>query len=97
MRKRQASRPDAPLGRAPSLTFQAAEPQRSRWRGDGPVLLQPAYPSERANGVAISRNILDPIYGSHYLDAQVGEALVTNPAPSVSTEELTFRFWGGPI
>jgi hypothetical protein len=52
------------------------------------VLVHEAFPDERANGVAISRNILDPIYGdAYYFNAQAGEASVTNPAPGVSSDE----------
>jgi hypothetical protein len=57
------------------------------------VLVHEAFPSERANGVAISRNILDPIRSDiYYLNAQVGEAAVTNPAPGVVTEQLIYRW-----
>lgn len=62
------------------------------------VLIHPAFRTERANGVAISRNVLDPIRGDeHYLNLQAGEASVTNPAPGVVTEQLVFaRFpWPG--
>jgi hypothetical protein len=55
------------------------------------VLVHPAFPSERANGVAISRNVLEPREAeNYYINAQVGEALVTNPAPGVTSEELIF-------
>jgi len=56
------------------------------------VLIEPAFPNERANGVAISRNILDPIYGdASYFNAQAGEASVTNPAPGVTSEQGTYE------
>jgi hypothetical protein len=56
------------------------------------VLVEPAFTNERANGVAISRNILDPIYGdASYFNAQAGEASVTNPAPGVTSEQGTFQ------
>ncbi|MCK6571492.1 lamin tail domain-containing protein [Myxococcota bacterium] len=55
------------------------------------VLLHPAYPTERANGVAISRNILEPLYRDHYINAQIGEASVTNPAPGVTSDQLVFH------
>jgi hypothetical protein len=55
------------------------------------VLIHPAFRTERANGVAISRNVLDPIRGDeHYLNLQAGEASVTNPAPGVVTEQIVF-------
>jgi hypothetical protein len=55
------------------------------------VLIHPAYPTERANGVAISRNILEPLYRDHYINAQIGEASVTNPVPGVSSEQLVYH------
>jgi hypothetical protein len=56
------------------------------------VLVHEAYLSERANGVAISRNILDPIRSDqYYINVQAGEASVTNPAPGVTTEQFIYR------
>ncbi len=56
------------------------------------VLVHPAYPSERANGVAISRNIFAPSEGhKYYINAQVGEALVTNPAPGVTSDQIVYQ------
>jgi hypothetical protein len=52
------------------------------------VLVHPAALSEEANGVAISRNILEPIRRDHYLNVQLGEASVANPAPGVTTDQL---------
>ena len=58
------------------------------------VLVHPAFADEQANGVAVSRNLLEPTRGDiYYLNAQVGEASVTNPAPGVATEQLIYR-WG---
>lgn len=58
------------------------------------VLVDLAYQSERANGVAISRDLLDPTYGHvHTISAQLGEASVTNPAPGVTTEQLSYNIW----
>ncbi len=54
------------------------------------VLVHRAFPGERANGVGISRNILEPIRRQDYLNVQHGEALVTNPAPGVLTEQIIF-------
>ncbi len=56
------------------------------------ILMHRAFRSERANGVAISRNILEPIRSDHYyFNAQMGEATVTNPAPGVTTEQIIYR------
>jgi hypothetical protein len=55
------------------------------------VLVHEAFTSEKANGVAISRDILEPSRGDKfYINAQVGEALVTNPAPGVASDEFTY-------
>jgi hypothetical protein len=61
------------------------------------VLVHTAFLAERANGVAISRNVLDPIYGdAYYFNAQVGEASVTNPAPGVVSEQGVYQFGRAP-
>ncbi|MFC1610747.1 lamin tail domain-containing protein [Myxococcota bacterium] len=58
------------------------------------ILIHRAFLSEEANGVAISRNILDPIRSDqYYINTQMGEASVANPAPGVTTEQLIYR-WG---
>ena len=55
------------------------------------VLVHEAFSSEKANGVAISRDVLEPSRGDKfYINAQVGEALVTNPAPGVASDEFTY-------
>jgi hypothetical protein len=62
------------------------------------VLIHQAFDGvERANGVAVSRDIRNPIMASvHYINAQAGEASVTNPAPGVTSEELTYAWWHEP-
>ena len=56
------------------------------------VLIHPAYRSERVNGVAVSRDVLDPTRGDrYYINAQLGEALVTNPAPGIASDQFTFQ------
>ncbi len=56
------------------------------------VLIHEAFLSERANGVIVSRNVLNPIRSDqYYVNVQVGEASVTNPAPGVTTEQLIYR------
>lgn len=53
------------------------------------VLVHEAFVSERANVIIISRDLLDPTHsGTHYMNAQLGEASVANPAPGVTSEEL---------
>jgi hypothetical protein len=59
------------------------------------VLVHPAFESERVNGVAVSRDVLDPTRGDrYYINAQVGEALVTNPAPGISSDQFTYASGG---
>lgn len=56
------------------------------------ILVHPATLSEQGNGVSVSRNVLNPTRGDqYYINAQVGEASVTNPAPAVSTEQLVYQ------
>lgn len=57
------------------------------------ILVHYAFPNERANGVAVARNILDPIRtDQYYFNSQAGEASVTNPAPGVVTEQLIYQW-----
>ena len=52
------------------------------------VLMHPNYSGEQANGVAVTD---DPFHGtehSYYVNAQVGEELVTNPSANALPEEL---------
>ncbi|HEY0706755.1 MAG TPA: lamin tail domain-containing protein [Polyangia bacterium] len=62
------------------------------------VLIHEAYNGvERANGVLVSRDIHNPIEGSvETINAQAGEASVTNPAPGVTSEELLYSWWVTP-
>ena len=52
------------------------------------VLLHPNEDDEQANGVAYTRNIYDPSWPGFYVNAQLGESLVTNPDPGARPEEL---------
>ena len=52
------------------------------------VLMHPNFDGEMSNGVAVSD---DPVYGTedtYYVNAQVGEELVTNPSSAAVPEEL---------
>jgi len=56
------------------------------------VLVHEAYRSERAQGVGVSRNVLDPVRSDvHYINAQIGEAAVTNPAPGITTDQIVYE------
>jgi len=61
------------------------------------VLVHEAFKGEKANGVAISRDVLEPSRNDKfYINAQVGEALVTNPAPGVASDEFTYALSRSP-
>jgi hypothetical protein len=55
------------------------------------VLVHQAWSNEAAQGVGISRNALHATRDSqYYINAQIGEASVTNPAPGVTSDELVY-------
>jgi pyruvate, water dikinase len=51
------------------------------------VLLIPNTDDEQANGVAVSKNLIDPNWRGYYVNVQKGEELITNPDTSVIPEE----------
>ncbi len=67
--------------------------EREFWRIDHMsaamgVAVHPNSDDEAANGVAITKNIYDPNWPGFYVNAQVGESLVTNPDPSATPDEM---------
>lgn len=52
------------------------------------VIVQPSYQDEISNGVAVTRNIIDPNWTGYYVNVQVGEDLVTNPTADAIPEEF---------
>ncbi len=53
------------------------------------ILASPAYPDEVANGVGVSRNIIDPQLGPGvYLNIQKGSEAVTNPNPDITPDQI---------
>ncbi len=57
------------------------------------ILVHPAFPEERANGVVLSRNIDDITRGDIYsFNVQRGEAAITNPAPGVTSDQFTYQW-----
>ena len=55
------------------------------------VLVHPNFDNELVNGVGLTKNIFDPNTEGNYINAQVGEALVTNPEGEVPDEVLILR------
>jgi Pyruvate phosphate dikinase, AMP/ATP-binding domain len=52
------------------------------------ILVSPAFKDELANGVAVTRNIVNKDLGAGlYINTQLGEEAVTNPSPDVVPEE----------
>lgn len=79
-------------------TFRAFE-ERSWWRIAHEdvymgVQINPSFPDEVANGVLVTRNLVNPGSWGFYVNAQKGEESVTNPlggiTPEVST--VTWRY-----
>jgi phosphoenolpyruvate synthase/pyruvate phosphate dikinase len=52
------------------------------------VLVHPDDDDEIANGVGVTKNIIDPNWTGYYINAQAGESLVTNPDPNAIPEEF---------
>ena len=52
------------------------------------VLVHPNFDDEKANGVAVTKNIYDPNWEGYYINVQVGEELVTNPEAGATPDEL---------
>jgi len=52
------------------------------------VVVHPSFTGEIANGVAVTRNIINPFITGYYVNVQAGDDLVTNPEPESVPEEF---------
>jgi pyruvate,water dikinase len=52
------------------------------------VLVHQNYQNARTNGVAVTKNVVDPNWKGYYVNVQAGEDLVTNPSDNAIPEEF---------
>ena len=61
------------------------------------MLVSPAFPGEKANGVLVTKNIFNAGERAYYINTQIGEESVTNPQPGILSDESLSYFTVGEI
>ncbi len=60
------------------------------------VLVHRGFPAEEANGVVITKNVINPASSGIYINAQVGEVSIVNPQTGHLPEQLLFKEFNPP-
>jgi hypothetical protein len=60
------------------------------------VLIHRGFPAEEVNGVAITRNVINPASHGFYINAQAGEISVVNPETGDLPEQLLYQLFFPP-
>lgn len=60
------------------------------------VLVHRGFPGEDANGVAITKNVIDPSRVGYYINAQHGEVSIVNPETGFAPEQLLYKPFAPP-
>lgn len=57
------------------------------------LLVHRSFPTEEANGVALTANMFDPTAPAFYINAQAGDATVVLPDPGVTSDSFLYYYY----